>query len=148
MKKKEQKTEDRKKTHGEKKSGKGKTALQASITVEASLVMAVVLFTCAAVLGEGFRVHERTAGMLILMDAAEMAQTGIDRESSIKESEKWANRAISSFYRSAGNSISIEQKGKDLIGVLNNRKGREEGTVQIKQFEPQQFLRIVRAIGI
>ena len=128
--------------------GKRRTGLQASVTVEASIVMAVVLFTCAAILGEGFRVHERTAGMLILMDAAEMAQTGIDRESSIRESEEWANRALRSYYRLGGSSISIEKKGENLTGVFTNTQGQEEGTVCIKRFEPQKFLRIVRAIGI
>lgn len=38
----------------------------AVITVEASFVMAVVLFVCGALISQGFYVHERNTGMLIL----------------------------------------------------------------------------------
>ena len=45
--------------------------IDAVITVEASFVMAVVLFICGALISQGFYVHERNTGMLILMDALE-----------------------------------------------------------------------------
>ena len=60
----------------------------AVITVEASFVMAVVLFVCGALISQGFYVHERNTGMLILMDALEQAQTGGENTDTLEMSEE------------------------------------------------------------
>lgn len=117
-------------------------AVSAVMTVEASFVTAAMLFSCGAVLTEGFRIHSRTAGMMILMDAAENV-----RNDGVKEAEQWANQALQAYYRCAEWSIGIEEKGKRLTGKLYNSQGREEGEIEIEVFEPERFLRLVRAFG-
>lgn len=119
----------------------------AVITVEASLVMAAVLFVCGALISQGFYVHERNTGMLILMDALEQVQTGRKETDTAETSEQWANRALNAFYR-CGGQIEIIKKENHLTGNFRRRNGRTEGSVQMRLFEPERFLRMVRAGGV
>ena len=121
--------------------------LGAVITVEASFVMAAVLFVCGALMKQGFYVHERNTGMLILMDALEQAQTGREEPDTAETSEQWANRALNAFYR-CGGQIEIIKKGNHLTGNFKRRNGKTEGSVQMRLFEPECFLRMVRAGGV
>ena len=77
----------------------------AAITVEASFVMALVLFVCGALILQGFYVHERNTGMLILMDALEQIQTERAEPDTVEASRNWANRALNSYYRCSGGRI-------------------------------------------
>ena len=117
------------------------------MTVEASFVMAVVLFTCMALVKEGFQIHSRTTGMLILMDAAEQVQSSMEKEQSEKECEDWANRALKAYYRCGDRKITLNRRGQHLEGSLKNGKGETEGMIEIELFDPERFLRMVRALG-
>ena len=120
----------------------------AVITVEASFVIAVVLFVCGALISQGFYVHERNTGMLILMDALEQAQTGRENTDTLEMSERWGNQALSAYYRCGGCKIEIVKRGIVLTGSFKHRNGKTGGNVQMKLFEPERFLRMVRAGGI
>lgn len=113
------------------------------MTVEASFVMAAVLFACGAILTEGFRVHARTAGMMVLMDAAENVQND-----GIEEAEYWANQALHTYYRCEKWSIELEKQGNRIKGSLDNDREGREGEVEMDVFEPERFLRLVRAFGV
>ena len=67
----------------------------AVITVEASFVMAVVLFVCGALISQGIYVHERNTGMLILMDALEQAQTGRENTDTVEMRKPCTERLLS-----------------------------------------------------
>lgn len=123
----------------------GEKKIDAVITVEASFVMAVVLFICGALISQGFYVHERNTGMLILMDALEQTQMGRENPDAAEENGQWANRALNSYYRCSGCHIEIVRRGNSLTGNFKCRNGKTGGSVQMKLFEPERFLRIVRA---
>ncbi len=120
----------------------------AAITVEASFVMALVLFVCGALILQGFYVHERNTGMLILMDALEQIQTERAEPDTVEASRNWANRALNSYYRCSGGRIEIVKRGNVLTGSFSCRDGKAGGNVQMRLFEPERFLRMVRAGGI
>lgn len=120
----------------------------AVITVEASFVMALVLFVCGGLMMQGFYVHERNTGMLILMDSLEQVQTERKERDAADEKEKWANRALNAYYRCSGCRIEIMRKGNILTGSFRCRNGKSGGSVQMRLFEPECFLRAVRAGGI
>lgn len=120
----------------------------AVITVEASFVMVVVLFICGALISQGFYVHERNTGMLILMDTLEQTQTGRQNTDTVEISERWGNRALSAYYRCGGCKIEIVKRGSVLTGSFKHRNGKTGGNVQMRLCEPERFLRMVRAGGI
>ena len=105
-------------------------------------------FLCYALISQGFYVHERNTGMLILMDALEQAQTGRENTDTVEMSERWGNRALSAYYRCGGCKIEIVKRGTVLTGSFKHRNGKTGGNVQMKLFEPERFLRMVRAGGI
>lgn len=122
--------------------------IDAVITVEASFVMSVVLFVCAALISQGFYVHERNTGMLILMDALERVQTDRGTSDTVEAGEQWANRALNAYYRCSGCHIEIVKRGNILTGSFQHRNGRMGGSAEMKLFEPERFLRMVRAGGL
>ena len=86
--------------------------------------------------------------MLILMDALEQAQTGRENTDTLEMSERWGNQALSAYYRCGGCKIEIVKRGIVLTGSFKHRNGKTGGNVQMKLFEPERFLRMVRAGGI
>ena len=107
-----------------------------------------VITVCGALISQGFYVHERNTGMLILMDALEQAQTGRENTDTVEMSKRWGKRALSAYYRCGGCKIEIVKRGTVLTGSFKHRNGKTGGNVQMKLFEPERFLRMVRAGGL
>ena len=94
---------------------------QGSITVEAACVMAVVLFSLAALIENAGRIHDETISAMVLHEAVEKCRH--EREISVRDVElffKEHKGAAAAIYRFLG--ISIKEKGEKRTGIAMGGK--------------------------
>lgn len=122
-------------------------SIEASYTVEAALIMAITLFLMASLLTEAFRVHSQVTADMILQEALEQSahREGETRTEEILEK---ANRSLQSYFRCKDMQIYIEEKEKCFEGTASGSLDSYEHKISIKAFDPEGFLRLLRAIGI
>ena len=110
---------------------------QGSLTVEAACVMSIVLFAIGIVIYEAGRMHDETAGAMILCEAVEKSRH-----------EKWLREdAAAAFFADSQRlwlnfpvyGIDIVKKGRKLNG--NAWGGRWNREIQMEGFRPELFMR-------
>lgn len=118
--------------------------LAAGFTVEAALVMAVTLFLIAALLTEAFAIHGDVVGDMVLQDALE--QSGhLGEKMTVEEIVRSSNRRLKTYFRCGDRALSVEKQGLRMEGMVS---GASNHQIFIKQFEPETFLRLLRAVGV
>lgn len=124
--------------------GKGMRKLDGTLTVEAALIMAVTLFLIASLLRGAFEIHSQVAGNLVLQEAMEQAAHREEGTPEINSIEAEADRRLKMYYWCQNGSISL----RDGRGRLEGRTGGSlDSEISIKKFNPEKFLRTVRAFG-
>lgn len=135
-------------------------SLEGSYTVEASFVMACALFAIAVLLTGIFQIHGRVVGNFVLQEGLERLlcleedpiagnKSGEQvrealREEELKEEEL---ARLRSYFRCGRAELTMEKKGSRLTGKVNTGFERElETEISVKEFEPETFLRLLRAI--
>ena len=102
------------------------TEWKGSLTVEASCVMAVVLFSLAALIGK--------------------AGQKCRHEKSIRseDAEAFCKRNAGLMLRYTDLSVSIQEKGAKKMGKVKG--GDWEKQIEMKEFRPEEFMRMVTGI--
>lgn len=118
--------------------------LEGSLTVEATLVMAVTLFLIASLLRGAFEIHSQVVGTMVLQEALEESDRREEGTKDIKEIEAQANERLKLYFRCQNGTIALNDAGRRLEGRTG---GSLNGDISIKKFNPEKFLRTVRAFG-
>ena len=87
---------------------------QGSITVEAACVMAVVLFSLAALIENAGRIHDETISAMVLHEAVEKCRH--EREISVRDVELFFKEHKGLRLRFTDFGISIKEKGEKRTG--------------------------------
>lgn len=113
-----------------------------SLTVEASCVMAVVLFSLAALIGKAGQIHDETAAAMVLHEGVEKCR----HEKSIRseDAEAFCKRNAGLMLRYTDLSVSIQEKGAKKMGKVKG--GDWEKQIEMKEFRPEEFMRMVTGI--
>ena len=119
------------------------TGMEASFTVEAALVMGIVLWTLGFVVKEAYILHDEVTGTMILQEAVEVART---------RAEEGAAQDISELAEKRGNprlwlgtyDAELEIENKSVNGRA--AAGEWEKQIEMKQSCPETFLRQVQAL--
>lgn len=142
--------------------------LSGSYTVEASLVMSFILLFIAALLTGIFQVHSRIVGNFVLQEGLERLvyletagneEMAVNTESAgntdiVEEAEMAKNmediaeeeaRRLKSFFWCGGSTLEIRRGAGRFSGSV---KTAAENEISVKDFDPETFLRIVRAAGV
>ena len=109
------------------------TEWKGSLTVEASCVMAVVLFSLAALIGKAGQIHDE----------------GIEKcrhEKNIRseDAEAFFKRNAGLMLRYTDLTVSIQEKGAKKMGKVKG--GDWEKQIEMKEFRPEEFMRMVTGI--
>lgn len=118
------------------------TEWKGSLTVEASCVMAVVLFSLAALIGKAGQIHDETAAAMVLHEGIEKCR----HEKSIRseDAEAFCKRNAGLMLRYTDLSVSIQEKGAKKMGKVKG--GDWEKQIEMKEFRPEEFMRMVTGI--
>lgn len=118
-------------------------SVRGSLTVEAALVMAVVLFLISALLRGAFEIHSQVAANLVIQEALEMADRREEGSLSLEEIESRAGRRLRLYFWCQNGTIKLKEDKRRLTGTAG---GSVSGSISIKKFDPEKFLRFVRAL--
>lgn len=118
--------------------------LNGSLTVEAALVMSALLLFIGSLLTGIFGIHSRVVGNMVLQTALEC---GVYREDdqSIAALESGALQDYRGYFWCGGGSLVLEEEGEWITGTVRNKSETE---ISVKTFEPENFLRLLRAAGV
>lgn len=116
----------------------------AAYTVEAALVMAVTLFLIASLLSASFEVHGEVVGSMVMQQSLEQAGY-MEEGQMISEIEEEGNRDLSTYFRCSDRGFQLSQQGRRIEAAAFGSSGSR---ISIKRFEPERFLRLLRAVGI
>ena len=116
---------------------------QGSITVEAACVMAVILFSLAALIGNAGRIHDETVSAMVLHEAVEKCRH--EREISVRDVELFFKEHKGLRLRFTDFGISIKEKGEKRTGIAMG--GNWSKQIEMTAFRPEAFLRKVTLIA-
>lgn len=111
--------------------------LEGSLTVEASVVMVVVLWSILILLMNGFKIHQEVVGKMVLQEAIERAVHG---EKDLKPDfiEEQAIHDLKTYFGCQTQTLYLKEKGNSVEGTL---QPDEEIRIQVKKFKPEKFIR-------
>lgn len=118
--------------------------MEGSVTVEAALVMSILLFFIASLLTGVFDIHTRVTGNLILQETLER-YVHLEEEESAAELESNAQRDYRGYFWCQRGSIALSESGGRLSGIV---KDKCETDITVRKFDPENFLRLLRAAGV
>ncbi len=113
-----------------------------SITVEAACVMAVVLFSLAALIGNAGRIHDETVSAMVLHESVEKCRH--EKGISVRDVELFFKEHKGLRLRFTGTGISIQEKGEKRTG--KTAEGSWEKQIEMTAFRPEAFLRKITLI--
>ena len=118
------------------------TEWKGSLTVEASCVMAVVLFSLAALIGKAGQIHDETAAAMVLHEGVEKCRHEKNIRSEDAEAFFKRNAGLMLLYTDL--TVSIQEKGAKKMGKVKG--GDWEKQIEMKEFRPEEFMRMVTGI--
>lgn len=113
-----------------------------SLTVEASCVMAVVLFSLAALIGKAGQIHDETAAAMVLHEGIEKCRH--EKNIRSEDAEAFFKRNAGLMLRYTDLTVSIQEKGAKKMGKVKG--GDWEKQIEMKEFRPEEFMRMVTGI--
>ncbi len=124
--------------------------LEGSYTVEASLVMAIILFFLAALLQGMFLVHGRVVGRFVLQDALERSmclEESEEREGNLtaEKVEQQAAERLRGFFWCGNAEIRLNCHGVCWDGTVDTGVETE---IVVTEFDPEKQLRLLTAMGL
>lgn len=124
------------------KKRQGRFFVEGTLTVEAALVMAVTLFLIASLLRGAFQIHSQVVGNLMLQEAMEQADHREEGTSEISFIEAEADRRLKLYFWCQNGQLRLKDERRRLEG---RTAGSLDSDISIKKFNPEKFLRTVRA---
>lgn len=117
---------------------------EASYTVEATFVMIIALFLIGSLLTGAFDIHSGVVGNMILQETIE--QTGhMEDGQTANNFINAANRDLKAYFWCGNGEVDIKENGQRLSGSVT---GKQDGNISVKKFDPEKFLRLLRAVGV
>lgn len=117
---------------------------EASFTIEAVLVLAVVFFTFGTLIEQAYRLHDFTSGTMILEEMLEKTRRSWWEEKPedlfTKEGEEKGRSGI--FLGEY--ELQLKSRGSRVDGVM--MAGNRESRIEMKEFRPEVFLRRYEAL--
>ena len=114
-----------------------KRGLSGSYTVEAAVVMTVVVMSVWTMIRAACGLHDRVTSGMILHEMVEL--WAHEEQLDLGQAEALGGEALKHLFLSKGDSISLEEKRESVGGSLS---GKEQGfQIQMSRFKPQDFLR-------
>lgn len=117
---------------------------EASFTVEAAIVFSIIFLSVAAMIQEAYYLHDTITGRMILAETMEKIRyDGSGEAAAVFEGEGEGDgnpRLWLGTYK-----ISVEQKAQSVTGRAG--AGDWEGSIEMKTFYPELFLRRYRALS-
>ena len=125
--------------------------LDGSYTVEASLVMSFTLLFIAALLTGIFHVHSRVVGNFVLQEGLErlvyLEKENDAAENAAENAEEQERRRLRSFFWCGGAELEMKSEPGRFSGRVEAAAGAEN-RISVRDFDPETFLRILRAAGV
>lgn len=125
---------------------------EASYTVEATLIMGITLFLIGALLTGAFNIHSEVVGDLILQEAMEqtghmetLQRAGERADLTAGEILENANKDLKEYFWCGDVTIDINETLQRLNGSVEGKQGN---SISVKKFDPEKFLRLLRAVGV
>lgn len=125
----------------------GILCLEASLTVEAALVMSAMFLFIASLLTGVFEIHARVTGNMVLQEALER-YVHLEEEAegqTARELEIRAQQDYRGYFWCSGGRIVLREAGNRIEGEAG---GKTETNISVKKFDPENFLRLLRAAGV
>lgn len=117
---------------------------EASYTVEATLIMWITLFLISVLLTGAFDIHSEVVGNMILQEA--MEQTGHMEDGQTSDTIIFdANKDLKAYFWCGNETAAITDKGQRLEGRV---MGKQDNRISVNKFDPEKFLRLLRAVGV
>lgn len=116
---------------------------QGSITVEAACVMAVVLFSLAALIGNAGRIHDETVSAMVLHEAVEKCCH--EKKINVRDVEQFFKEHRGLRLRFTTFEISIQEKGEKRTGRATGENWGKQ--IEMTVFRPETFLRKITLIA-
>lgn len=125
----------------------GILCLKASLTVEAALVMSAMFLFIASLLTGVFEIHARVVGNMVLQETLERYVHLEEEEEgqSARELEVQAQQDYRGYFWCGGGRIALREAGNRLEGEAEDKT---ETNISVKKFDPENFLRLLRAAGV
>lgn len=117
---------------------------EASYTVEAAFIMAVTLFLIACLLTEAIKIHSQIVGDMVLQDTMELWGY-LEEDKEEKEIVQKADQRLKSYFGCGNKQLNITEDGRWINGTVNEG---QSSSISIRVFEPEKFLRLLRAVGL
>ena len=117
----------------------GKRRYDGSITVEASLVLSVVLLSLASMIRYAYTVHDTVTGSMILEETIERAQKNVDDEKTVEMFEKEGSAAGNPRLYLGTYKIRLKE---GLVAMQGDASAGDWSLhMERAEFHPETFLR-------
>lgn len=114
-----------------------KGGLEGSYTLEAAVVMSVVILSLWTVIQKAYQFHDQVAGSMILHEAAELSLH--EEEPDFSGRAQAGREALNRLFTFSGSTMELEEKGDAIEGRA--ACGEWSRQITIKEYCPQKFLR-------
>ncbi|MDO4266480.1 MAG: hypothetical protein Q4C63_08500 [Eubacteriales bacterium] len=114
-----------------------KYRIGASITVEASYIMAIVFVSLALLLRFGFQLHDRVVGNAVLNEGIELS--GHTEDADTDDLSARGSRRMEHTLSGRGFQIKIEKDGDGYRGTAGGSRYQRE--IKDKGFHPEKLMR-------
>lgn len=104
--------------------------------------MAVVLFSLAALIGKAGQIHDETAAAMVLHESVEKCRH--EKNIRSEDAEAFFKRNAGLMLRYTDLTVSIQEKGAKKMGKVKG--GDWEKQIEMKEFRPEEFMRMVTGI--
>lgn len=118
-----------------------KRKLRASYTVEAAIVMAIVLWSLLVSMQAAYKLHDRVVGAMAVSEASQRLRH-IEKEKD--EAQSWAVRRAGKPFSWGGYQFSVKLSGNPITGrrvKSSGKAGDWELELEMGVFNPEDFLR-------
>lgn len=116
-----------------------KKGMEGSYTLEAAIVVSVVILSLWTMIHRAYQLHDQVTGNMILHEAVELSVHG--EEPDFSERARSGSEALDGLFTFHGSDMELKQKGDTIEGRASC--GEWSRQIIIKDYCPQGFLRKV-----
>lgn len=127
----------------QKERGQEKRRLTGSYTVEAAMVMPIVLLVILQIIKGAFFLHDQVRGAMVLQESIEQIRRG-EWDDELAEIQQQGNKKSAPLFYLSDYKIELERLGPVYGGTATSKLWKKE--ITIRGFHPEEFLRLVRGV--
>ncbi len=122
---------------------KEKFGLEASFTIEAAVVMPVVIISLAGIILFGYKLHDIVTANITANETAELYGHFLQKDDA-GELYEYGNKRLAGLFSGRKYEINIEEKENGSIVTIDGKEGRR--IYEDAGFSPQKFMRKITAL--